>query len=257
MIGISGAGKENIGKIVEDIFDKIALQLIGNIPRLRNKKLMVFSTEQHYGLANLFVQAMANKSPNSIEQDALKSMLASADGYIESLKNKTKSDLTERVDGLVKEAKIRGEKVDPQDIEKAVSEEMTKAKSHLQKIAESEATKLRNMGTLMDISRVASSLGDEDPIVCFIVIKDGVACKECIRLHLMPDGVTPRVWKFSELKQGYHKRGEEYPSAFGLHPHCRCTLHYVGKSFGFDEKGHSKYISEDYDAHEAQRKASE
>jgi hypothetical protein len=254
MIGISSPGKENIGKIVEDIFDKIALSLIGNIPRLRNKKLIVFSTSPNFSLANLFVQAMANKTPNSIEQDALKSMLTSADGYIEALKNKTKSDLTERIDGLVKEAKVRGEKVDSKAVESAITEEMTKAKSHLKKITESEATKLRNMGTLMDISRVASSLDDNDPLVCFQVIKDGLACKECIRLHMMPDGITPRVWKFSELKQGYHKRGDDYPSAFGLHPHCRCTLTYIGKSFGFDEKGHLKYISEDYDLYEDQKK---
>ena len=254
MIGISGAGKENIGKIVEEIFDKIALSLVGNIPRLQNKKLMLFTTGQNYSLANLFVQAMANRSPNSIEQDALKSMLVSADGYIESLKSKTKSDLTEKIDGLVKEAKIRGHKVDPQAVEDAIAEEMKKAKAHIKTIAESEATKLRNMGTLMSISRVASSLNDDDPIVCFQIIKDGATCKECVRLHMMPDGVTPRVWKFSELKQGYHKRGEEYPSAFGLHPHCRCTLTYIGKSFGFDELGRLKYISEDYDIHEAQKK---
>lgn len=254
MFGISGTGKENIAKIVDDMFDRIAYQFIGNIPRLRNKKLMVFSTHPNMGLSHLFVQAMQNKVPNAIEQDVLKGLLASADGYIESLKNKTKSNVTERVDGLVKEAKLKGTKVDAADIEAALKEEMSKARSHLQAIAESEATKLRNLGTLMDITRVSSSLGDEDPTVFFVVVKDSSTCKECIRLHMMPDGVTPRLWKFSELKQSYHKRGDDKPSAFGLHPHCRCTLTYLSRGFSFDQSGKLKYQSEDYDAYSGQRK---
>jgi hypothetical protein len=248
MIGVSGASKEKIASIIEDMFDNIALQFIGNIPRLRNKKMMVFSTQQNIGLSHLFVQAMQNKALNPIEQDVLKGLLISADGYVEALKNRTKSNLTEQIDGIVRQAGLSKQKPDVSLIQKAIDEEMKKAKAHLQAIAESEATKLRNLGTLMDITRVASSLGDNDPTVFFVVVKDGVTCKECIRLHLREDGVTPRLWKFSELKQGYHKRGESNPSAFGLHPHCRCTLTYLSRGFSFDESGKLKYHSENHDA---------
>ena len=80
MIGISSSGKENINKIVENMFDRIALSFLGNIPRLQNKKLMVFSTQSNIGLPHLFVQAMQNKPLNAIEHDVLKSLLVSADG---------------------------------------------------------------------------------------------------------------------------------------------------------------------------------
>ena len=253
MFGISGSGKENIANVIEQMFDRIALSFIGNIPRLQKKKIIAFSTQPNMGLAHLFVQAMQNKSLNPIEQDVLKGLLNSADGYVEALKNRTKSNVTERLDGLAREAKLKKTKVDTKDVQMAIQEEMGKARSHLQAIAESEATKLRNLGTLMDITRVSSSLGDEDPTVFFVVVKDGVTCKECIRLHLMPDGVTPRLWKFSELKQGYHKRSDNNPSAFGLHPHCRCTLTYLSRGFSFDKSGKLKYQSEDYDAYSTQR----
>jgi len=255
MIGVSGSGKDGIGKIIEEMFDQIALSLLGNIPRLRNKKFMVINTQPNMGLAHLFVQAMQNKPLNSIEQEFLKGLLETADGYIESLKNKTKSNLTDRIDGIAREAKIKNEKVDAAVVRQAISEEMKKARANLIAIAESEATKLRNMGTLMDITRVASSLGDNDPTVFFVVVKDGVACKECVRLHLMPDGVTPRLWKFSQLKQGYHKRGEDNPSAFGLHPHCRCSLTYLSRSFGFDESGKLKYVDQGHDEYKKQNPA--
>lgn len=254
MIGVSSSGKEQIADVIEDMFNSIALQFIGDIPKLRNSKRLVISSMPNFGLSHLFVQAMQNKTPNAIEQDVLKSLLESAHGYIESLKNRTKSNITERIDGLAREAKLQNRKMDEREIQDILTDEMSKARSHLKAIAESEATKLRNLGTMMDISRVAANLGDVDPTVFFVVIKDGATCKECVRLHLMPDQITPRLWKFSELKQGYHKRGEENASAFGLHPHCRCTLTYLSSGFGFDKVGKLTYKSEDYDGYSKQRK---
>jgi hypothetical protein len=254
MIGISSSGKESINRVVEDIFDKIALQLIGDIPKLKYKKLLLISSQPNYGLANLFVQAMANKTPNAIEQDALKSLLESSHGYIESLKNKTRSNVTERIDGLVKEAKARRQSLTESQVEDVIQEELSKARSHLKAIVEAESTKLRNVGSAMDISRVAASVGDDDPTVFFVVVRDGKLCDECQKLHLNDKG-TPRVWKFSELKQGYHKRGEEHPSAFGLHPHCRCTLTYLSQGFGFDKHGKVTFKSPDHNEFHRQRTA--
>ena len=254
MIGISSSGKETINKTVEDMFDRIALQFIGDIPKLKYKKLLLISSEPNLGLGHLFVQAMANKTPNPVEADALKSLLESSHGYIEALKNRTKSAVAERIDGLVKEARTRGEKVKEQDVHDALEEEMRKARAHLLTVVEAESTKLRNLGTMMDISRVSASIGDEDPTVFFVVVRDSSTCKECIRLHLMPDKVTPRVWKFSELRQSYHKRGEEAPSAFGLHPHCRCTLTYLTEGFGFDKYGKVAYQGQGHNEHAKQRK---
>lgn len=254
MIGLSSRVKDALNGVVEDIFDRIALHFIGDIPKLRNKKTLVISSERNFGLAHLFVQAMGNKTPNAIEQDVLKSLLDSSHGYIESLKNKTKSNIAERIDGLAREAQLKKQKMDQEEVQAVIQEELGKAKSHMVAIAESESTKLRNLGTMMDISRVASDIGDTDPTVFFVVIKDNTTCKECIRLHLMPDQSTPRLWKFSQLKQGYHKRGEDNASAFGLHPHCRCTLTYLSKGFGFDEYGKVEFKKTGFDAISKQKK---
>ena len=253
MNGISSSGKENIGNIIEEMFDNIALHFLGNLPRFKNKKIMTFSTSPNVGLSHLFVQAMENRVPNSIEQDMLRGLLDTADGYIQSVKSQSKSNLIDRIDGITKEASIKGQRADPAQIQAAITEEMNKARNRLQTIVESESTKLRNLGTLMSITRMAASVGDNDPTVFFVVVRDNVTCKECLRLHMMPDGTTPRLWKFSELKQGYHKRGENNPSAFGLHPHCRCTLNYLTRGFGFNEKGKLSYQSEGFDLYSQQR----
>lgn len=252
MFGISSRSKEALTKIVEGIFDRIALQLIGDIPSLRNKKRLVISSEVNFGLSHLFVQAMANKAPNSLEQGVLKGLLESSNGYIESLKNKTMSNVAERIDGIAREAKLQHRKLSEEEIQVVLDDELGRAQNHMKTIAEAESTKLRNLGTMMDISRVSASVGDEDPTVFFIVVKDNTTCKECLQLHLMEDQVTPRLYKLSELKQGYHKRGEDKPSAFGLHPHCRCTLTYLTRGFGFDKVGKLKYQEEGFDAYSEQ-----
>lgn len=253
MLGLSGRVKEALNNVVEDLFDNIALQLIGEIPKLKNKKRLVISSQNNFGLPHLFVQAMGNKVPNPLEQDFLKGLLESAHGYVESLKNKTKSNIAERIDGLAREAQLKKQKMSENEVQAVIQEEIGKAKSHMVAITESESTKLRNLGTMMSIARMASDIGDSDPTVFFVVIKDASTCKECIRLHLMPDMTTPRLWKFSQLKQGYHKRGEESASAFGLHPHCRCTLTYLSKGFGFDEDGKVTFKKEGHDAFSKQK----
>lgn len=249
MFGISSSGKESINSVVEGIFDRIALQFIGNIPRLRETKRLIISAQPNYGLSHLFVQSMSNRRPNEIEADFLKSLLESADGFIESLKNRTKSSVTERIDGMAREASAQNRKLTESEVEAAIEEEMKRAYSALQTIVEAESTKFRNLGTMVEISRMAASAGEEDPTVFFIVVRDRTTCRECVRLHLMPDGVTPRLWKFSQLGQAYHKRGNDRPSAFGLHPHCRCTLTYITTGFGFDKTGKLKFEDEGFDAY--------
>src|SRR5258708_4679935 len=172
MFGLSIKTKEAINQVVEDSFDRIALHFIGEIPKLKNKKLLVISSERNLGLSHLFVQAMGNKVPNPIEQDFLKGILDSAHSYIEALKNRTQANIAERIDGLSRESNIKKQKMNEEEIQSILSEELGKAKSHLLTIAESESTKFRNLGTMMDISRVASEIGDSDPNVFFSIVRD-------------------------------------------------------------------------------------
>jgi len=252
MFGVSPKSKESIRKAVESLFDKISVEFLGDLPRLKEVKRLIITRQTEFNLSHLFVQGMSNKTPNEIEREVLKSLIESSSGYIESLKNRTTSNISEDIDALVRKAKLNNTKVLKKEIEKVLDREFKKAKSHLKTIAESESTKLRNLGTMMEISRTASMSGNSDPTVFFITLKDNLTCKECLRLHTV-DGVIPRLWKLSELKQGYHKRGEETPSSFGLHPHCRCTIAYLRNGFGFDKKGNVKFKYENFDEFKNQR----
>ena len=219
MYGISSSGKDAISVAVERMFDSLAHKLLGNIPKLRDKP-QFYGTSPENTLAHMFIQALGGKEPNHFERDALKSILNSSYGYIESLKHKTSSGIVESVDALVKEAKTKGSYVNSAQVAEVISAEMEKARNQMKVIAEAETTKTRNVAHTMEIAGNAKNQGIEDPTVFFIVVRDGLLCSECKRLHMLPDGITPRVWKMSELSMGYHKRGEDHPSACGEHPNC-------------------------------------
>jgi hypothetical protein len=72
-------------------------------------------------------------------------------------------------------------------------------------------------------------------------------CDECRTIHMLPDGVTPRVWLSSEVETGYHKKGTDRPSWSLLHPHCRCALTTLIPGFGFTTEGLVTWIGEKHD----------
>jgi hypothetical protein len=78
-------------------------------------------------------------------------------------------------------------------------------------------------------------------------------CDECKRIHLMPDKITPRAWKLSEVSAGYHKKGENFPCMSDLHPHGRCTMVTILPGYGFDADGKVTYITHGYDILKEQR----
>lgn len=251
MYGISSSGKEAIEIAVSKMFDSLAYKLLGNIPKLRNKSPF-FGSSPTLSLAHIFIQALNNKEPNHFEKDVLRSILNSSFGYIEGLKNKTSSSVVESVDALVKEAKANKTRVSSAQVAEIISAEMDKAKSSMKLIAEAETTKTRNMGYTMEIANKAKEQNIEDPTVFFIIVRDGSTCKECLHLHMLEDEVTPRVWKMSELSMGWHKRGEERPSACGEHPFCRCSLSQLSPGWGF-KGGFVSFISQNHDEYQQQR----
>lgn len=251
MYGISNSGKDAIAIAIERMFDQLAYNLLGNIPKLRDRS-PYFGSHSPFSLANIFIQAIGDKEPNIYEKEVLKGILNSSHRFIEGLKNRTSSNVVESVDAIVKEAKTNKTYVTPEKVAEIIAEEMTKARGHMKLIAEAETTKTRNMGHTMEIVSDAKEKGIEDPIVFFIVVRDGLLCKECKRLHLLDDGVTPRVWKLSELSMGYHKRGEDRPSSCGEHPFCRCSLSQLPQGWGF-KGGYVSFISLTHDELSTQR----
>lgn len=121
----------------------------------------------------------------------------------------------------------------------------------LEMAARSEVTGFRNVAAVSGIVASSADFGVQDAIVYFVTAPLAV-CEECMRLHRMPDRITPRLWLMSEVGAGYHKRGEDTPKLNGLHPNCRCTLASLLPGYGFSG-GKVVYKGGDYDELALQR----
>ncbi len=175
-----------------------------------------------------------------------------AEGYIEAQRHNTKAQVVKAVSSFLSDAWAKG--VDT-DIETVLGGELAsvwgKATAGMHRIVDTEASNARNMGTLDGIIKVNTVNSIEDPVVYFIVVRDDSLCSECKRLHLLEDGITPRLWRLSQVKHGYHVKGENVPSLGGEHPHCRCTLSTLLPGYGF-EGGSITFISLDHDEYKKQ-----
>lgn len=183
--------------------------------------------------------------------ETVDNLLDIASSYLDALQSKLEAEITNVV--VAADTSSRHDIQEP-DADR-VKDILDKASADLQRIVDTESQRARQIGGIDGISEVASSLGDDDPTVFFVVVRDETLCDECRRLHLLPDGRTPRVWKLSELGADYHRKGGEFPSVLGLHPHCRCSSTYLAPGFGFNAAGYVRWVGQGHDEYKAQRGA--
>lgn len=72
------------------------------------------------------------------------------------------------------------------------------------------------------------------------------ACQHCKRLYLEADGVTPKIFKLSELIANGDNVGKKtidwLPTTHVTHPNCTCPIAVLPDGFGFDKNGNLDFI---------------
>ena len=242
----------SIERLVDDHFDKISMEFLGIIPKMTQQKRIIFSTAQN-SLVSLYSEALGNTNPNKNEENILKVMLRISNGYIDSLRDRTKSNIIEKINGYILDQEAKKETISLNKAKEMFRDEMEKAKKHFKLIANTESNKVTNTGTALQIAKIGKANNEEDPTVFFIVTIDDVTGSEEFVLHLLPDKKTPRVWKLSEISHEYHKKGDPTPSLAGLHPMCRCKISYLANGYGFNEEGKVVWKSENWNELQYQR----
>jgi len=219
MAKIKRLSKKTMTKIadaVDALFDKMKVRLLG--PRMVDKKLFI-TYNREKSLPGLYEQAHIEEK-GIPDKEHLDQLVRTTENYLEAVRHRAKaktvvavqSFMAENPDANVTDV-LGGELADIYG----------QVKHEVRRIADTEAQHFRNVGVMDGIVRVSAAHGISDPIVYFVTVRDQYRCEECTRLHLLEDGITPRVWKLSELGHGYHQKGDENPKVGGLHPHCRCV----------------------------------
>jgi hypothetical protein len=232
---------------VDRVFTRIKGRVLG--PGYFKDEADVKKHIKRYSLPGLYRSAAAEEAMEPNEK-MLHNLTVIAEGYLDAEAERTKARVVHAVHtALNKDPEAPLEDVLMSELE-PVWDQTTAA---VVSIVDTEGTTARNMATLEGVARAGDVIGNEDPYVFFIPVRDNDLCKECKRVHLLPDGKTPRVFKMSEVSTGYHDRGTDTPSVSGLHPHCRCSLTGMARGYGFDGAGMIKFVSLDHDEYRAQR----
>lgn len=249
-----GAGAiKLIEKAVSDLFEKLRLQTLGN-KHPGGKKLYI-AYKPELTLKGIF-NAAADEEGVKPSEDLFQALAKITTSYLDAAEAKAKAKTVQAIQSALHEAANKGVQTDLETVLGGkLYEVMGEAARDVKRIVETESTVVRNTSLMDGIVRSNAAAGIDDPAVFFVTVRDGRRCDECTRLHVQPDGVTPRVWKMSELGTGYHKKGDASPKVGGLHPHCRCVLATLLPGYGFDGNGKVQYKTPGYDEYAVQRGA--
>ena len=239
----------SILNIVDDLFDKMSISFLGFDPK--SKTLDTGGRN----LISIFMKGLNSTSPTADEKDVLKTSLQITKAYIDGLKSRTQTRILDKINSEVESYHGNGEQLSLNKIREIMGKEFSLAGNNFKLAINSEANKIRNMSTALKIEKLSTAKGIPDPYVFWIVTLDEkTADKPEKTLHLIPGTTTPRVWKLSEIKHEFWKKGMTQTSIYGGHPHCRCVLTYLAPGWGFDAKGKVKYRGRNHDERAFQKK---
>lgn len=248
------------------LVDQIAAAARGAVERLfQRQKLRLGLVRQPTGDKRLYISTSKMTLPGLVEVAArehgivarrslIEEVRKVAAGYMNAQEEAAKAAVTRVVGQVV--GGVRG-LMTPETrkhLRAALANVMTRVEGAVERIVDTEATAARNLAGTQAVTTMATAAGEDDPIVFWIITRDGKACHECVSVHTI-DGTTPRLWRLSECSRSFHVRGEDRPSLLGIHPSCRCSgPNYLARGYGFDAGGHLKFVALGHEAMGEQRR---
>lgn len=141
-----------------------------------------------------------------------------------------------------------------EDFKHVLVEQLDSVTSRVNLLVTSESRIAQAYAEKEGIMQLAASIGVTDPTVAKFGVIDDKTCENCIKLWHQPDNLfIPKVYKLSELKDGYNEGPVPIPTVGPTHPHCRHVLTFISPNFGFDERGRVKFMYLGYDVYADQR----
>lgn len=235
----------HINALVDSWIARIKTRFLG--PN-RGAKTIAFQFDKEHSLPGLYAGAAAAEGHRTPDPGILRNLMDVASAHLEAKRHEARARVQRAVAAALDDPKRRpavvlgGELAD-------VGRDLA---AGVKKVLETESTTARNAGTMDAAAKVAAQFEIDDPVGYFATVNDMHRCSECARLHLLEDGITPRVWRLSEIGGGYHRRGQANPKMSGLHPNCRCSWCTLLPNWGF-KNGRVSFISLGHSELEKQR----
>ena len=208
------------------------------------------------GSAYLHANAINSTDPNSVDKKTIDRIKDVAEKYIDQLEEKSVADVSRIISGHISEletqSKLENKSIRElllsdtgdqiiKDIKKELIEQKTKINKAAEVIANHELHGAQNFGAFDGILSAAKAIGVSDPTVFKIGVLDDKRCKYCWKLWTMPDQVTPRLYKLSELQANPGHWKDPQASISPTHVNCRDVLVILMPGFTLDGAGKIAY----------------
>ena len=222
---IPKTGVKAIDTAIEALFNRMKLRFLGKNFEPKQIRFSVkpdkaVDYREDLSLPSIFDKAAASEGmkPN---QPLKQSVTGIIEQYLDAHQEAAKAKVKAAVQSALSEAEMAGEEVDVNKVLKEqLSDVMDGVTTGVKTVVDNEMGRAKNLSTLDAITKISAFSNISDPTVVFIGPNDQHTCKDCQRLFYLEDGITPRVWKMSELKAGYGRHGATCPCMGIQHPHC-------------------------------------
>ena len=248
----------NVEQVIDILYNRARYRLFGKVRANVDLRFKISPTlnppdkRADLTLKNIFDDA-AETEGGTPNEKLYRALAANTEHFLDAHCQLAKARVVNAVQSCLHDKNYGASTEDLNEILKEqLVEVLDKAKSDIQNVVENETNKVKNMSTLDAISQMDAVLGVDDPTVYFGGPVDQHTCPECLRMFYLADGITPRVWKASELSSGYFHRHDQVPSISGCHPNCRHSLCSTLIGYGF-VGGHLTFIEPGYDVWKEQR----
>ena len=225
---------------IDNLFERTKARILG---KFYNGPKIFFQIIRDFGIDNSlegsFRHALMHAAGTGakIDDEILEAHAEETESLIDALKSK-----------MYKEA-FHAVKINDMDKLKEIFESAT---NHVETITATEFRHAQSLGEDSGLMQVAASQGIEDPTIFWVGRLDEKTCKHCLAMyHSQDNPKIPRLWKRSDLKEGYFKPklwdgNSVYRNA---HPRCRHSMTILMPSFGFNDNGNVTYKYPHYDGH--------
>jgi hypothetical protein len=236
-----------INDAVEDLYDRLKARFLGRFFKGPSIYFELARTSDpgksiegifHYAMTALYGPGAAS------DDDHLEKLAGITGNYLEAEKLKTLNKLVQDIE----------QANTPAELDAKIKEIFAKATSKVDTLVVTEARNVSNFAEREGIMQVAATMGVEDPVVARLGPVDQKTCKTCLKLwHTDENPKIPKLYKASEVRDGYTTHKDPFPTWNATHPHCRHIWITVAPNYGFDETGRLKFKGFGYDAYKEQR----
>lgn len=226
-----------------------------------------------FNLGDVYLQshldALRRKSRKSVRDFTIKHLRSSAGMFIDRFMDKQATDLgsivqndllaslsqlRDKVQDEISEGVIRNQSA--QEIARRLREKTQDLNKDWERVVTTELARAQNLGNFDAIIENNIDKAHDEIYVYKTGPHDAKTCKWCLKFWFLPGGVTPKVYKMSDLVANGSNIGKKaadwQPTVDNTHPNERHFLMELPHGFGF-RGGSLSFIGKDHIEHKVQK----